>query len=54
MIRISSNYFVAGACVNAGFVTHAAPILKYMIGWTQERALSYCRQKGWTYELLPL
>lgn len=46
-MRITSPYFCAGLVLENGIVKRAAPILKYMIGWTRERVLSYAYGKGW-------
>lgn len=34
-----------------GRVEEAAPILHYMLGWSRERVLDYCRRKGWEAEV---
>jgi hypothetical protein len=28
----------------------AAPILKYMLGWTASRVVRYCFRKGWQFD----
>jgi hypothetical protein len=43
---------VAGVIVDHGSVVIAADILRYMIGWTQEKVLNYCRVKNWRVEIL--
>jgi len=49
IVRIEAPYFVAGVDVSnrTGLVVHAAPILKYMRGWTEQRVFQYCDRKGW-------
>jgi len=47
LMRIEAPHFVAGAEVRDGVVSRAAPILKYMRGWTFQRVLEYARRKGW-------
>lgn len=52
MIRISAAHFVAGLVLDENdVVVRAAPILKYMIGWSWQRVLHYCTIKRWTCEL---
>lgn len=31
-------------------VIRAAPIIRYMVGWTLERVEDYCKKKGWKIE----
>jgi len=50
LIRILSDYFVAGAVVNKGVCIEAAPIIKYMKKWTTLEIVSYCKKKGWRLE----
>lgn len=50
LIRITSNHFCAGAIVKDGVVMQAAPILKYMRGWTIRRVRTYCKIKDWDCE----
>lgn len=53
LIRISSNYFVAGIDVGKlGRIMKAAPILKYMIGWTVPEVQAYCKHKRWKLEMI--
>ncbi len=47
LYRIAAPYFVAGFEVESGRVSRAAPIINYMLGWSPERVLSYCRGKKW-------
>lgn len=51
-LRITAPYFCAGTVYEAGTIIRAAPILKYMIGWSVMRAVKYCQSKGWHYEVL--
>lgn len=46
--QITSPYFCAGLEVVDGSVARAAPIIEYMVGWTDTRVRSYCRWKRWT------
>lgn len=51
-IRIVAPHFVAGIDAEDGRVVEAAPILRYMIGWTGPQVAAYCTRKGWTWERL--
>ena len=52
MITIDAPHFCAAVVLTpGGIVTRAAPILKYMEGWTKERVFAYCRKKGWQASL---
>jgi hypothetical protein len=51
LIRVESKYFVGGCIVNrSGRVEAAAPIMKYMEGWTISHVYEYCKKKGWGFE----
>lgn len=52
LLRISAPYFVAGAIVKNETIVHAAPILKYTVGWSQFKFLNHCRGKGWKIEVV--
>lgn len=52
MIRITAPHFCAGAIVEAGRITRAAPILCYMIGWTVGQATRYATDKGGKVEVM--
>lgn len=52
LVRIVAPHFVAGFETD-GVVRRAAPILAYMVGWTDERARSYIAKKGWKASLVP-
>jgi len=43
-LRIEAPHFVAGITIKET----AAPILKYMLNWTEEEIRRYCKKKGWT------
>jgi hypothetical protein len=53
MIRINASHFVAGVVLARGRAARAAPILRYMVGWTTKQVIEYCERKGWRWELLP-
>lgn len=53
LIQIDSGYFCAVVCLWDDRVLVAAPILKYMLGWTKDRVLEYAKEKKWkTIEIL--
>ncbi|MCB0627940.1 MAG: hypothetical protein KDC43_29445 [Saprospiraceae bacterium] len=53
LYQIKSSYFTAGIVTDIHpksediRVKIAAPIVKYMIGWTLEEVQQYCKRKGW-------
>lgn len=49
---INAPYFCAGVVIEDGRVVRAAPIIHYMRGWSQTRAMDYCRRKGWEFVLI--
>lgn len=48
LIRIEAPTFVAGIELLNGVAFRAAPILKYTVGWSQDRILKYASSKRWT------
>lgn len=49
LISIDAPHFNAGIVARDGRVVAAAPILRYMIGWTGQEVAIYCKRKGWTW-----
>jgi len=47
MLRITANHFVAGIDLESNI---AAPIIKYMIGWSEKKVINYCKTKNWIVE----
>lgn len=45
-LRIVAPHFVAAVVVGV----QAAPIVKYMLGWSEARIREYCFWKGWEVE----
>lgn len=43
-VRVGGLCF--GFVVEAGFVTHIAPVASYARGWTVDRAVDYFRRRG--------
>ena len=50
--RIVAPHFVAGGSIDQGKVIEVAPIIKYMVGWSPQKAKDYCDKKGWTIKRL--
>lgn len=44
---IDAPHFMAGFIVNNGKVVFAAPIIRYMLNWSEDRVRSYCKEKRW-------
>lgn len=51
LVRVVAPHFVAGF-ESDGTIRRAAPILKYMVGWSDDRARVYIAQKGWTASII--
>lgn len=45
--------FVAGGLVEGSTVVHAAPIIRYMLGWDLTHVYDHCKKKRWKLTLLP-
>lgn len=57
LVQITAPHFSAGLVLvpAPGFrqtllVSEAAPILRYMVGWTESRVTGHCARKGWTIQ----
>lgn len=48
LLRIIAPHFVAGVVPGKA----AAPIVRYMRGWSYDKIYCYCQQKGWTCEVV--
>jgi hypothetical protein len=46
LVRIVAPHFVAGFETD-GIVRRAAPIIKYMVGWSDDKVRQYVKKKGW-------
>ena len=53
LMQILGPHFVAGVVLKNNTVVRAAPILKYMIGWSQQRVMQYALHKHWTVKTIP-
>jgi hypothetical protein len=49
LVRIVAPHFVAGLETD-GVVRRAAPIIRYMIGWTDDGVRDYVARRGWLAE----
>lgn len=46
MLRITAPHFCAGLIIKE----RAAPIIRYMLCWNENRVRFYCSQKNWAVE----
>ena len=56
LIQIKAPHFVAGLILHPDkrHVVKAAPIIKYMIGWTARQVWDYSKEKNWEcYQVHP-
>jgi hypothetical protein len=51
MIVIDSGYFVAALEIEDDKVVNAAPIVKYMMGWSTQRVRNYAHSKNWKLDV---
>lgn len=47
VFTIDAPHFNASGIVEKITVIKAAPIIKYMVGWTYDKVERYCDKKGW-------
>jgi hypothetical protein len=52
LAQIRGDKFTAGIVLWDDTVIEAAPIVKYMKGWSRDRVRDYCKGKGWTIEVV--
>ncbi len=52
LAAVDAPHFHAGIVLRADRVVEAAPILKYMTGWSRDRVRSYCAAKGWRVSIV--
>lgn len=45
----TASNFTAGIVLEDNVVVKAAPIVKYMNGWTLSRVEDYCRKRHWRW-----
>lgn len=51
LVRVCAPHFVAGFETD-GIVRRAAPIIKYMVGWPDDKARKYIASKNWTASII--
>jgi hypothetical protein len=52
LAQIDGKRFMAGIVLRGDKVVEAAPILRYMRGWSRDRVREYCRSKNWRVEVV--
>lgn len=52
MTKVGKLHFVAGFETD-GIVRRAAPIIGYMVGWSDARARAYIAKRGWRAMVVP-
>lgn len=52
LVSIEAPHFCVGIVARDGKVIEAAPIVRYMKGWTGREVADYCRKKGWRWEVV--
>jgi len=50
LIQIEGESFSAGVELENDFVVKAAPMLRYMLGWTSRKVLNYAAKRKWQVE----
>jgi hypothetical protein len=58
LVRVVAPHFVAGFEIDGtpgapGTVRRAAPIIGYMVGWSDAKAREYIKRKGWRAAVVP-
>lgn len=54
IVAIDAKYFYAGIIIEGGKVIDAAPIVRYMIGWSRAKAAAYVGRKRWKVTVINL
>lgn len=52
LAQIKAPHFCAGIILRRDRVIEASDIIKYMKGWTRDRVRAYCKEKGWSVEVV--
>ncbi|TYO65559.1 hypothetical protein FXV83_16645 [Bradyrhizobium hipponense] len=52
LVRVVAPHFVAGFETD-GVVRRAAPIIRYLVGKTDDQARQYIKSKGWKASIIP-
>lgn len=54
LFQIQAPHFCAGGEINSNeIVVSAAPIIKYMIGWSKVKVDAYCETNKWKFLVEP-
>jgi len=52
LAQVTAPHFCAGVVLTNDVVTEAAPILRYMVGWSRDRVRDYASGKGWQVKVV--
>lgn len=52
LIHVTAPHFVAGLILENDICVHAAPILKWTVGWTRDELRNWFRFKGYSARVL--
>ena len=47
LYQIMAPHFCAGFVMKEDVVVNAAPIIRYMMGWSYRKVQAYCQKKNW-------
>jgi hypothetical protein len=50
--QVQGDDFCAGLVLRNDVVIEAAPIIRYMKGWSRSRVRAYCQEKGWIAKIV--
>lgn len=52
LAQITAPHFCAGLVLKDDVVSEAAPIIKYMVGWSRDKVRNYTRHKNWKARII--
>ena len=52
LLRLTLSSAIAGVELAGGRVVRAAPVIRYMLGWSVRRVQDYCQRRGWRWQLV--
>lgn len=52
LASIEAPHFLCGIVLRNDRVIEAAPIVKYMKGWSRARVRDYCQEKDWSVSVV--
>lgn len=52
LAAVDAPHFYCGIVLKNDVVILAAPIVKYMRGWSRDKVRTYCKQKGWKISVI--